>query len=268
MKNRRLAIILSIFAIITLLVTLSSTVFIVNKIEINWTTSLNVFSLNDNEKIINSGNLNKNTSIFLVNKNEFINNLEKNNPYIKIVNVETVFPNKLVIHAGEREVLFALKVTDSANNNNYNYILLDKDLKVLEKTTANIVPSTTSPIIVEIENSTLTDLNFEVGEIKDIDNALKTFGKNLESLNYNNLQAKALIKNFVLQFGTRKEVTLLTNWGITIKIEDCDNDYLKKLQHGFSVYNYLHDSNPPINSGTIIVFKNASGEIQSSYLNN
>ena len=269
MKNKKLAIILIIFGFLTLLVVLGSTVFTTSSVQVNWLTSTNVFSTADNAGIVESGEFQSNQSIFLVNKPQYIDRLEKNNPYLKVVNIETVFPNKLVLHVAEREVLYALKVTNQEAQSGYSYVLLDDECKVLEKSTATILPGTTTPIVLEVNNVSLTDLNFTVGEVASellVNNTLLQFSQALKQLGYNNLQARALVKNLVLTVGTRLELHVLTNWGIAISVEDASNLLFQKLHLGISVFGQYHDANPPVNSGTIVVYQTQSGTVEAGYI--
>ena len=60
------------------------------------------------QRITNDSSIGKGTSIFAVNKKNITNELEKNNPRLKIINIETVFPNKFNLHCNEREELVAI----------------------------------------------------------------------------------------------------------------------------------------------------------------
>lgn len=63
-------------------------------------------------------------SVLFLGKEKLISRLEKQFPYLKIVNIETQIPNKLVIHAAEREELFAV------NSGEKSYFL-DEEFKIL-----------------------------------------------------------------------------------------------------------------------------------------
>ena len=90
MKKKSLIIMLSIIGFIVLVVVLSSTIFSLKKV--NLTFYSNTLRLtNKNEEIISSGNFKYNQSIFFIDKKKYISNLEKNNPYLKVINIETNF---------------------------------------------------------------------------------------------------------------------------------------------------------------------------------
>ena len=52
--------------------------------------------------------------------------MESQNPYLKVINIETVFPNKLILHCAEREELFCIKGRDDL------YYICDEELKILD----------------------------------------------------------------------------------------------------------------------------------------
>lgn len=266
MKNKRLVVILSIFALITLIVVLASTVFTTNTIEINWLTSTNVLSPSNNDELIESGNFEK-TSIFLVNKTKHINRLEQQNPYLKVVGIETVFPNKLVVHVAEREVFYALSVSSNAGSGNA-YVLLDSDLKVLEITTAALVPSTSAPVVLHLENVVLTDDDFTVGSFaNNTINAgvLLQIPKFFSALNYDSVRTRSFLKTITVFSFTKPEIVISTNWGLDIYVKNVNVGLFDKLQKAVSVFNYYHDANPPVNSGTLIVTQNVEGEVVVDY---
>lgn len=63
-------------------------------------------------------------SVLFLGKEKLVSRLEKQFPYLKIVNIETQIPNKLIIHAAEREELFAV------NSGEKSYFL-DEEFKIL-----------------------------------------------------------------------------------------------------------------------------------------
>ncbi len=127
MKYKRLIIILgSLFSLIVLCTILSFTLFKVNKIEFDFENSTSIFaSIEKQTEVIKSADINTKIPIFTLNKKYIKNNLESNNPYLKVINIETVFPNKLILHCAEREELFCIKSRDNL------YFICDEELKIL-----------------------------------------------------------------------------------------------------------------------------------------
>lgn len=267
MKNKRLIIILCIFAFLTVLVVLGSTVFTVSQISIKWNTTTNVLNPENNKDYINSAGIHLGESIFFVNKTEYKNRLEEKNPYIKINNIETKFPNQLIIHASEREQLYALKLKDKTNASNTVYAILDYELKVLELTTTPIISSNVTPAVLEIKNQSFTDADFTVGKIANnllVKDILTGVGQGFLEAGYLNTHIKALVKNIVVDDGYINDVLILTNYGdLKISIQNADELLTQKIDAGLKVYEKLHADS--INTGTIEVRKMASGEIVSIY---
>ncbi|MBQ9793036.1 MAG: hypothetical protein IJW32_04795 [Clostridia bacterium] len=135
MKKSRLFAIIAVFVVVVFIFLLSSPFFTLTKVEIGFVDSNNKqVSLLKNQKInsqqkinniIESANFEYGKSIFLLDKNKYTFCLENKNPYLKIVNVSTVFPNKLYYFAQERTPFYFFLV----DNDCY---VLDTEFKLLE----------------------------------------------------------------------------------------------------------------------------------------
>ena len=75
MKNKRLVILLSVFAFLVLIVVLCSTVFTVKKVQLQWLTTKENFSSTDNEV---ASDVKKGDSVFLVDKKEITKKIYNN----------------------------------------------------------------------------------------------------------------------------------------------------------------------------------------------
>ncbi len=126
MKNKRLTLMLIVFAVFVLVISFTSALFMLSSVKVNFLSSCPMFVAKE-DMIIESANFEYGKSVFFLKKDVYKNNLEINNPYLKVINIETIFPNKLKINCVQRESLFCIK------NFDYYYIL-DDDFKVLEKT--------------------------------------------------------------------------------------------------------------------------------------
>lgn len=80
-------------------------------------------------KVISSADFQFGKLMFLQEKDKYIIDLERNNPYLETLKIEAVFPNKFVIKARERLPVFYI------SNEETKYIL-DKDYKILEISSA------------------------------------------------------------------------------------------------------------------------------------
>ncbi len=131
MKYKKLLIILGcLLGVILLGIMLSFTLFRLKKVTLDFKNETTIYASDESkEAVIRTGGFSYNTPIFNVNKNEIEEKLEKENPYLKVINIETVFPDKIVIHCAQREELFAIKISDSL------YYVCDDELKVLSMLT-------------------------------------------------------------------------------------------------------------------------------------
>ncbi len=125
MKNRRvLYIFLALFFIVSA-VLLSSVLFSIKSALLSpaGDTSL-IDSANvklELDKIINK-------NIFFIDEKSIINAVEKDNPYIEVINIERIFPSEVKLHYTGRKELYELKTGDS-------YAVIDakgKTLKICE----------------------------------------------------------------------------------------------------------------------------------------
>lgn len=123
-KHKKATIICSIvFVLLIILVVLMFTVFLLKDVKVELKTGTEhltqeIVSEIENEALKTGG------SVLFLGKEKLISRLEKQFPYLKIVNIETQIPNKLVIHAAEREELFAV------NSGEKSYFL-DEEFKIL-----------------------------------------------------------------------------------------------------------------------------------------
>ena len=125
MKNKRLTLMLIVFAVFVLVISFTSALFMLSSVKINFLYDCPMF-VSKEELIIESANFDYGKSVFFLKKDLYKNNIEINNPYLKVINIETIFPNKLEINCIQRESLFCIK--------NYDYYyLLDDEFKVLDR---------------------------------------------------------------------------------------------------------------------------------------
>lgn len=259
LKSKRLIILISVFVFIALIVVLGSTVFTLKSVEIDWTTTRAELINKTDEQILDDIELPMGESIFLIQKQEIINKIEKNNPYIQVLNIETVAPDKLKVYSAERESLYAIKIDSN------NYAVVDKELKVLKFISAVELSSLSienKPVLLSVTQSglTLTQNNFEIGTKANIENLTEILTKltySLQSAKYNSLAIRGFISNISINLNADKTITIKTRYGINIKIEGIDdNNLTDKLLLGLSVYETKH--NLDITGGTITVFYSES----------
>lgn len=259
-KNKRLAIFLGIFVGLALVIVLSSAVFALDNVTIKYHNATNILS-GDENIIIESAGFRYGENVFLSNKNNYIKNIESSNPYIRVLNIETVFPNKYIIHAIEREETYVFK-TD-----NY-YIVTDENLKVLDKQ-KSFTNSVQNGIVVE--NSDYSTSTVKEGEFlaqnEYYAQIFKCFGEwkatQDKKPDYDQIksQIKSITVGYVDGLNSGDGNLLVTMWnGIEILIDNSTVKMSDKLNFGFSAFERLDGD---INR--ITVFENANGEIVGVY---
>lgn len=106
------------------------------------------------EQIVEAGEFSYGTPIMFIKKNRFIENIEEKYPYVEVINIETVFPNSLIVHVKEREEVFAL------NEDGKTYYL-DNTLKVLKIEEGEFESTPQNSILisgVKVEDSQIGDV--------------------------------------------------------------------------------------------------------------
>lgn len=253
---------LSVLIFIVLIVILSSTIFCLKNVELNFYS--NTINLTNKQQIIESGNFKYNQSIFFVNKQKYITTLERNNPYLKVVNIETLFPNKLVINATERNELFVVKTYE--NNTFKNYAFLDDELKLLS-TSSTYTNSNLNPIYLTIENLNISSKT--AGETLEVPKSEEKYLLKLanELLAYENnvLFLKANFQEINFNFESKNNLRIKMRSGVEILLKEYNNRFEEKFVLALSYYNSCNEAQKQ--SGRITVFENNDGIIQGySYL--
>lgn len=110
--------------LIAVIAILSFTLFSLKSVSVDFRTSMEGLSISS-EEIIEAGQFN-NTSVFFQKKSKNKENIEKTYPYIKVINIETVFPASFVVHVAVRQEVYAIE-------QNEKVFYLDETLKVLKE---------------------------------------------------------------------------------------------------------------------------------------
>jgi len=257
MKNKSLIVIISILAFIVLIVILSSTIFCLKSVELNFMS--NTINLtNKQEEIIESGNFKYNQSIFFINKNVYIKRLEENNPHIKIINIETIFPNKLVINCVERNELFAIKSYDGQNYK--NYLIFDDELKILASFN-EYNNSHTNPILITIENERVQTSLAGQTLITTNENIIKKLASELYAYNNNPLLLKANFEEIIINDNSNNNIRIKMRSGVDIVLKEMNILLTEKFMLALSYYNNLEDKT----KGTITIYENNENKVVGYY---
>ena len=97
-----------IIGIVAIFLILLFTVFTLKTVDIKFHTSVDKL-VGMQEQIIEKGDFRYNSTVVFHSKKGYVDKLEKEFPYLEVVNIETVFPNKFVLHVAEREEVYAVK---------------------------------------------------------------------------------------------------------------------------------------------------------------
>lgn len=260
MKNKRLIILFSFLVFFIVLIVLSSTLFTLQNVTINWMTDK--YQLKNIKDYDLTSKVSLGESIFLINKDDISNKLEKKYPYLRVVGVETKFPNKIIVHTAEREELFAIK------KSNGDYAILDEFGKILnsDMSSSKFVELANSslggaPIEVDL-NMTIQDGDLVEGEfIKSVSvkNLLSNLAYSFRQASYIPATSKGVFKYIKVEMSinidtNEKEdiINIQTRRGIVIKLKDAKNHTTDKLLLGLSTYNEMHKDGDV--NGTITVF--------------
>lgn len=249
-----------ILGFLAVLVILNFTVFSLKEVKLSFHNQTTKFENQTvQNQIIEDADFQK-TSVFFLDKQSFVNKLEKQNPYLKVVNLEINFPNSLTIHCVEREPLFVLV-------SNEKLITYDADMKVLDVQNETVFLSLQSnPILLENFNSLKMAGDFEDFESSEVlKNVFTAFSQN----NKTKSDMKSLIKNMsiisqasVINYQNTPTLVWTDFLGNEIQIKDAHQKLSEKIQAYFAVQEKMTLS---VNS-TIIVYENLSGKIVAQQL--
>lgn len=160
MKKKWIIALSIIVGIVLILVILAFTLFSLKSVSIDYRTNKVYITATDDE-IIESADIDMGGSVFFRNKQYYIDNIERANPYVKVVNIETVFPSSFVIHIAERQKVFAVE------HNGQCYIV-DEDYKVLE-IIGEYNPEQTDAIL--LNGLEVSGTSYAVGEFLQVTNS-------------------------------------------------------------------------------------------------
>lgn len=199
MKYKRLIIWLSIILfVIVLCVTLSFTLFTTANISFDFQNQTAIFYEEEKQQeVINSANINTKIPVFSLNKSQIIEKLEKRNPYLKVINIETIFPNKLVIHCSEREELFCIKGRDEL------YYTCDNELKILSISRTIASANQGNPIF--LDGISVLNTGASAGDVLDLyqgEEILSNIANAFAHNNKNIANIKCMFKSIELKYET------------------------------------------------------------------
>lgn len=153
-KHKKLFIILGvILAILITLIVLMFTLFSLKEVEIEFETGNNNLTTEIQQQITQEIDLGG--TVFFKDKTEMINRIESKYPYAKVINIETILPNKFVIHLAERQETYAISSLNKT-------CVLDSELKILKMEDASYISTNSNAVYIN-----LFDLEFNMSSFKE-----------------------------------------------------------------------------------------------------
>ena len=270
-KHKKLVIILGvILTLFVLLIIFMFTVFSLKSVEVDYlTTNDAIISLEEDIK----NEISLGGTVLFKSKDEISKNIEKKYPYVKVVNIETVFPNKFVLHLAERQELFAVKT-------NSKFAILDEELKILD-VRENFENGKDNPILLSVFESNL-DIENRVGEFLDfketnfgnvdgisVQNFLNglnaAFQKSSWTINDIQSFSKSLKLYSNFDYKTANVVlcaSFLTFEDFEIKFYEPNKDFSQKLSNAIYVYSHICANEPAkLETHRLICYENKQGEL-------
>ena len=238
MKKKLIISLSVVFGFIAVLLILFWTLFGLSKVTVSFSTSLEKLTVSK-EEIVKVGEFKKGASVLFEGKSKSIKKIEnyvaknKNFAYIKIENIETVFPNKFVIHISEREELFAIPHEN-------NFLICDRELRVLD-IRAEYTSDISNAILLEglsIKNTDVTYGDFLKVEEKNITKLYSAFVKDNRNLGEQRAKFERIEVSHYRDGYTKKEYVALnlhTFSGRTFEVCNIDFALSNKIRLMYAV---------------------------------
>lgn len=223
----------ALVAVIGLLLLLTYTLFALREVEIDYRTSHSNITATD-EEIIESGEIDLGGTVFFRNKKKIEQRIENAHPYIDVINIETVFPSKFVIHVKERAKVYAVA-------GDGEYYFCDENLRVLE---ISRELTEASPILLEGD---FTAKRMQVGQYIDfVKNPMvyqSLYQSNLTYGNQRDIIEKIRVEK-IYDDGIKEEINsvkLFLKGGQTVVFANPEKELDYKAYLFLNVYSNLFD---------------------------
>lgn len=130
------------------------TLFTVKDIKLDFRTELT--AKYTQTEIIEKSGIENGKCVFFLKKKQHTANLEKNFPYLKVINIEIVIPSHIIIHLAEREEFYAIPYGEKT-------LICDDEFKVLKIEDGTSYESTASNAIL-LKKVKITNEKVEAGD--------------------------------------------------------------------------------------------------------
>jgi len=175
------------------------TLFTVKDIKLDFRTELTAEYTQT--EIVEKSEIKNGKCVFFLKKQHHTQLIEKNFPYLKVINIEIIIPSHIVIHLAEREEFYAIPHGE-------NTLICDDEFKVLKIVSGTTYESTESNAIaltkVDITNEKVEEgdfLSFKQDGLEDLYDAMLVNSRNRP-------QMLALCKSIEISEYAEKEVVV------------------------------------------------------------
>ena len=252
-KNAKIAVVVSVLAVIVLIVVLSSTIFSVHRDNLIWyNTPTGTLASLTNETALSTSEADS-QSVFLLDREKITQNLEKEYPYLRVISLEVVWPNNLNIHVMQRQEVYAVPIS------NNRYAITDEYFKVLD--IVNTFNSTNTNAIL-INTDECLNTNAQIADTLDIFgdavyfniyNAFLQFGRTLADM-------RAIIASCEL---TETTLTIHTHFDSLIKLDKPFANTDTKMRLAIKTFDAF--TTEDYKNSVIEVFTNNNNEPEARY---
>lgn len=256
MKKRRLLLVLVISLIFVLVFSFSSAIFELKTVDVvflkNGQTLSSPETLSIKQKILNETSFDYGSSIFFVPNDKYNGQIEYNEPKLKVLGTEKVFPNKLLIKVCTREPIFYFSTSSKAYTLDSDFKLLS--IQPLQNFADNLLQSenkireiTFSKNGISQDFFTFFDLNENVltcGEFLSQNN--KVFSATANIYCYSTLDSRFFdnIKSLCFILSESVNLQFYTHTGVTLEVENVLKKFDEKLLKLCNAYFTLQAKEP------------------------
>lgn len=227
MRNKRIIVILSFLLLFVAIVILCSGLFSLKTVNLEL-EEVKTISSQQQADICTESCFKYNESIFFINKTKVKKYLEKEYPNLMIKSIETVFPNKLVIHATERTEVFYVKISQNL------FASFDQTFKCLNFYSTQ--PSLTQVTGINAENAVKGEWLENVNNISVATQTYSSFYMcYYEQSDFINFLKRIEISDNKLLLITK----ISGDIGLSIDIENPTQNLTNKIVYALSSYNAL-----------------------------
>ena len=274
-KHKKIVIISSVLLVILItLIILMFTLFSLKNVEVKMQTEFLNITETMQEEI--KAEIQTGGTVFFKNKDEVIKNIEKKYPYAKVINIETVIPNKFVIHLAERQEIYSI----SSAGKEY---ILDNELKILKIVSSKSDEISLNLFGLEFDLSSATEGSFlNLADIKVANNEkVANIGEQAGAILYELVNSYQINNRTIvdfkqmckkLTFGTYEDyrtgetavyLKIVDGNAFEIKILSPLENMTSKVSKMLSAYSDVLSNSPSkMNTHTMTVYTNSNGQDQ------